>query len=132
MKQAIYFTLATAIAGIASFFYCSSPVVVPPATRIIKTAERESSVTSPVGSYNRQLAIGIGENLILSLDGSFVLFTNGKLTDQGRWDWDRSDTIELYGYNSNYKGGLKCSYLYSEGAAVRIATGNDEPIYVRE
>ena len=92
------------------------------------TEVQEGGMRLPVGSFSRSLAIGYEQNLLLQEDGSFMLFTDGALTDEGRWEWDQGRDLTLYGK----MGGMTCSYLHSEDYGSTIMIGGGEPSYQRD
>jgi|GEM_PF-2751595 hypothetical protein len=132
MRQVHYVALTAAGIAIISLLCFIEPPAVSAVVQLPEKNSEETSVISPAGSYRRSLDTGEEQNLLLNLDGSFQLFTDGVLTDQGRWEWDQKSTLELFGGMSNYMGGIKCRYVYSEDSGSSIIMRGDKPNYLRD
>ncbi len=94
----------------------------------VEIEHTESGIQSPAGSYSRNLAIGYQQNLLLNPDGTFLLFSDGALTDQGRWEWDQQSELTIIGS----RGRMGCTYAHSDEYGSSIMMGGGEPSYTRD
>lgn len=112
-----------AIIAFSYFYFVKSPN-----STVVETENTETGIQSPAGSYSRKLAIGYEQNLLLNPDGSFILFSDGALTDQGRWEWDQNSELTIIGA----MGRMGCTYSHSDDFGSSIMMGGGEPSYRRD